>query len=87
MPEPPEPVMKTRKFSLGVAGKIGLDRLQHLQRLFRLLGFMALVVLPEDLVGVAVNDDNLHGGRADVHAHPQQLVLFSGFAFSVSPAM
>ncbi len=42
--------------------------LQEFQQLFRLLGLVALIVLPDHLVGFGVDDHGLHRGRADVHA-------------------
>ena len=45
---------------------------QKLQSLFRLLGFVALVILPQNLIGRRVNDGSFHCGRADVE--PDQKV-------------
>ena len=47
---------------------LGLHALQELQHLLRLLGFVALVVLPEDLVGGGIDHDRFHRGRADVQS-------------------
>ncbi len=62
-------------------GQVLLDLLQHLQHLFRLLGFVALVVSPENLVGFAVDHDDLHGRRADIGTHPEHVVLFLRIGF------
>ena len=43
---------------------------QKLQHLFRLLGFVALVVLPENFVGRGVDHNGFHRGRAHVRARP-----------------
>ncbi len=45
-----------------------LHALEELQQLLGLLGFVALVVLPDDLVGFGFDDHGLHRGRADIHA-------------------
>ncbi len=45
-----------------------LHALEEFQQLLRLLGLVALVVLPDHLVGFGFNDYGLHRGRADVHA-------------------
>ncbi len=45
-----------------------LHALEEFQQLLRLLGLVALVVLPDHLVGFGVDDDGLHRGRAHVHA-------------------
>ena len=42
--------------------------LEEFQQLFRLLGLVALVVLPDHLVSFGLDDDGLHRGRADIHA-------------------
>ena len=62
-------------------GEVLLDLLQHLQHFFRLLGFVALVVSPEDLVGFVVHDDDLYGCRADVGSHPKHVVLLLRIGF------
>ncbi len=48
--------------------EVRFDPGQKLEQLLGLLGVVALVVLPEDLVGARVDDDGLDGGRADVEA-------------------
>ncbi len=45
-----------------------LHALEEFEQLFRLLGLVALIVLPDHLVGFGLNHDGLNGGRADVHA-------------------
>ena len=45
-----------------------LHALEELQQLLRLLGLMALVVLPDHLVGLGVDHHRLDGRRANVHA-------------------
>ena len=49
--------------------------LQKLERLFRLLGFMALVVLPQNLVGLSVDHNCLDGGRADIKSDEEFCLL------------
>ena len=51
MPLPPEPVMNMRDCLASEAVDFGLEALQKLQHLLGLLGVVALVVRPEDLVG------------------------------------
>ena len=45
---------------------IGFHPLQEFQRLFRLLGFMALIILPEHLVCSSIDHYRFHRGRAHV---------------------
>ena len=45
-----------------------LHALEEFQQLLRLLGFVTLVVLPDDLVGFGVDNDRLHRRRANIHA-------------------
>ena len=45
---------------------IGFHALQKLQRLLRLLGFVALVVLPENLVRRGINNDCFYRSRTHV---------------------
>ena len=47
---------------------VGFHPLQELERLLRLLGLVALIVLPENLVGRGFDDDGLHRRRADVES-------------------
>ena len=67
---PPLPVMKARTPSLargrGEAVDLVIDALQELEDLLGLPGLVALVVLPQDTVGPAVDHDRLDGGRADI---------------------
>ena len=51
---------------MAVDAKIGFHALEELERLLGLLGFMALVVLPENLVSCRVDGDRFNRGRADV---------------------
>ena len=53
---------------VAVDADLGFHPLQELQRLLRLLGFVALVVLPEHLVAGGIDHDRLHRGRAHVQA-------------------
>ena len=46
-----------------------LHALEEFEQLLRLLGLVALVVLPDHLVGFGIDDDGFHRGRAHVHAH------------------
>ena len=48
--------------------EIGGDARQELPSHLRLLRLVALVVAPEDLVGLGIDDHHLHGRRADVDA-------------------
>src|SRR6185312_7965954 len=48
----------------------GLDALQKFQRLLGLLGFVALVVLPQHAVAVRLDSDRLHRGGS--HIEPDQ---------------
>ena len=68
MPLPPEPVMNMREFFGSEALDFGLEALQELQHLFRLLGVVPLIILPEDLVRGGVDHHGFHRRRADVHA-------------------
>src|SRR5581483_2582165 len=61
--------------------QVGLNGLEHLQQLLRLLGLVPLIITPEDLVGLVVHHRDLHRGGAHVHAHPQQVVLLVGNRF------
>ena len=45
-----------------------LHALEEFQQLLRLPGFVPLIVLPDDLVGLGVDNDRLHRGRANIHA-------------------
>ena len=65
---PPEPVMKVRICSFGEVRERRGDALQEGEHELRLLGLVAQVVAPEDLLGDRVDDDRLHGRRADVDA-------------------
>ena len=67
IPPPPEPVMKMRQLS-AVDADLGFHALQEFEGLLRLLGLVALVVLPEDLVSRCVDHDRLHRRRADIEA-------------------
>ena len=49
---------------------VGLNPLQELQSLFRLLGFVTLIVLPENLIACRIHHNSLHGRRA--HVEPDQ---------------
>ena len=53
---------------LAIDADLGLHALQKLQRLLRLLGFVALIVLPQHLVGGGIDHDRLHRGGANVEA-------------------
>ena len=55
------------------AVEVRFDLFEKLDALFRLLGVVALIVLPEDLIRRRIDDDGLDGGRADVQAHNQAL--------------
>ena len=44
---------------------------QKLQGLLRLLGFVALVVLPENFVARGFHHHRFHGGRTDVEPHQE----------------
>ena len=66
---------------LAVDADFGFHAPQELQRLFRLLGFVALVVLPQNLVGRGIDHDRLHRGRADIE--PNQKLASRGRAASV----
>ena len=44
-----------------VDADFGLHALQKFQRLLRLLGFVALIVLPQHLIAGSVNHDSFHG--------------------------
>ena len=52
--------------------------LQEFQALFRLLGVVALVVAPDDLIGRGVHHHGFHRGRADVKADDQVLGIRFG---------
>ncbi len=52
-----------------------LHALQEFERLFRLLGFVPLVVLPEDLVGRGVDHRRFHRRRADVEPDQELRVM------------
>ena len=47
----------------------GFHALQEFQRLFRLLGLVALIVLPEHLVARSIDDHRFHRGRAHIQPH------------------
>src|SRR5262249_26311846 len=47
---------------------LGFHALQKLQGLLRLFGFVALVILPENLVGRKIDDHGFHGGGTDIQA-------------------
>ena len=68
MPLPPEPVMNMRERAASKPSISVSKRLQKFEHLLGLLGVVALVVLPENLVGSGVNHHGFHGGGADVHA-------------------
>ena len=56
----------------GVVGRhtgVGFHTAQELENLFRLPGFVALIVLPDGLVGRSVNHDRLYCGRADIQTN------------------
>ncbi len=48
------------------AGDLGLHLLEHHHRPLRLLGVVALIVLPDDLIRFGVENDRLDGGRAKI---------------------
>ena len=54
-----------------VHADLGFHAAQKFQRLFRLLGFVALVVLPEDLISGSIDDRRLDRGRAHVEANQE----------------
>ena len=49
-----------------VDADFGFHALQEFKGLFRLLGFVALIVLPESLIAGGIDDHRFHRGRADV---------------------
>ena len=68
MPLPPEPVMNMRERDAAKPSISVSKRLQKFEHLLGLLGIVALVILPENLVGGGVDHHGFHRGRADVHA-------------------
>src|SRR5439155_3852883 len=66
----------------GLDARVGLHALQELQALFGLLGVVALVVAPDDVLGRQVDYYRLHRGRADVQANHQ--VLRGGYVHNAS---
>ena len=74
MPLPPDPVMNMRERWRGEAFDFRLEALQKFEDLLRLLGVVALIVLPENLVGSGVDHHGFHRGRADVHADEEVFV-------------
>ena len=58
-----------------VDADLGLHAAQKFQGLLRLLGLVALVVLPKNLVGRGVHHCRLHRGRANVEAHQKLSVM------------
>jgi hypothetical protein len=71
MVPPPDPVTKMRVFS-GDAG-LCLHAPQKLQHLLRLTRLVALIVLPDRLVGRGIHDDRFHRGRAHIQANEKCL--------------
>ena len=51
------------------------DAAQEFERLLRLLGFVALVVLPENLVGRRVDDGRFYRRRTHIEAHHELRVM------------
>jgi hypothetical protein len=62
---PPDPVMKMRVFRANA--DFGFHAAQKLEHLFRLLGLVALVVLPENGVAGGIDHHGLHRGGTNVH--------------------
>ncbi len=58
----------------GIGKSVSMRR-QELEALLGLLGLVALVVLPQDLVGRRVDDHRLDRGRADVEPDVEALVV------------
>ncbi len=56
------------------ARDLGLHLLEHHQRPLCLLGVVALVILPDDLVGNGISDHRFHGRRAKIKTG-EELVL------------
>ena len=54
-----------------IHGSIGFHALQELERLLRLLGFVALVVLPENRVARSIDNYCFHGRRAYIQANQE----------------
>src|SRR5580765_358941 len=54
---------------------LGFHPLQELQRLFRLLGLMPLVVLPQCLIGGSVDYDRLYSRRSNIEPHQKLSLL------------
>ena len=76
--EPPPPAdIRARSQLSQTAAWIGdpvdfiVEALQELENFFGLLGFVAMVVLPQDGIGREVHDDRLDGRRADVHSNEE----------------
>ncbi len=66
---------------VAIDADLRLHALEKLQRLLRLLGFVALIVLPKDLVGCGIDDHRLHRGRA--HVQPDHELAFMVVRFQV----
>src|SRR6266849_6560088 len=56
---------------LGADARFGFDPAQKLQRLFRLLGLMPLIILPDHLVALTPDHNCLDRRRADVQTYHQ----------------
>ena len=54
---------------------LGFHPLQEFQGFFRLLGFVALVVLPEHLIAGRIDHHGFHSGRAYVEADHERGVV------------
>ena len=67
----------------GLDARVRFHALQELQAFFGLLGVVALVVAPDDVLRGQVNHHRLHRGRADVQANHQ--VLRAGYVHSLLP--
>ena len=52
-----------------------LHPLEELQCLFRLLGLVPLVVLPEDFIGGRIDNHGLYGGRTNIESNHEFILL------------
>src|SRR5215468_9653060 len=60
---------------MAVNAGIGFHTLQELERFFRLLGFVALVVLPQNLIRVRIHYDRLHCCRTHVKSDEKLCIV------------
>src|SRR5262249_60404242 len=56
-------------------GEFFLDAFEEFQDLFRLLGLVALIILPENFVFRRIDYDRLHGRRSNVEADVELFVI------------